>query len=187
MDVFVIRHTRVAVAKDVCYGQHNVPLADSFEAEAAAYQSQLPTDFGAVFCSPLSRCKILVDALQLTDIQYDDRLMEYNFGDWENQRWNDLPQAALNDWMADFVSVPAPNGENLNQFYGRVSQFMDELRRQDHKKVLIVAHSGIVRCLWAYLLAIPLGNMFKVPVGFGEVMHFKLGQSAAFDSILRTQ
>jgi alpha-ribazole phosphatase len=187
MDVFIIRHTRVAVGKDICYGQYNVPLADTFQDEAAAYQSQLPTDFDAVFCSPLNRCQALAEALQLTNVQYDNRLMEYNFGDWENQRWNDLPQAALNDWMLDFVNIPAPNGENLNQFFERTSQFLDELRTQNHSKVLIVAHSGIVRCLWAYLLAMPLNNMFKVPVGFGEIMHIQLGQSAAFDSILRTK
>ena len=63
--------------------------------------------------------------------------------------------------MADFVNVKTPNGENLLELAERVKLFLDELRNQQHNKVLLITHSGVIRCIWSYLLEIPLQNIFK--------------------------
>ena len=53
MEVFVVRHTTVAVLKEFCYGQTDVALSDTFESEWTALKDQLPTDFDAVFFQPV--------------------------------------------------------------------------------------------------------------------------------------
>ena len=53
------------------------------------------------------------------------------------------------------------------------------------KKVLIVAHGGIIRLLWCYLLQIPIKNAFKIPVDYGEVFQFNLGNNQEDDFILK--
>jgi len=183
MEVYVIRHTQVAVGKDICYGQSNVPLADTFIQDAKQFSEQLLIDFDAVYCSNSQRCKDLATELKFENVLFDRSLMEINFGDWENKKWNDIDQDKLNDWMVDFVNVKTPNGENLTDLFQRVQLFFNELRKKEHKKVLIITHAGVIRCLWAYLLDIPLKNIFKIPVGYNEIFLCKLGKERMYDSI----
>lgn len=185
MEVYVIRHTPVAISKDTCYGQSNVPLADTFLQDIEQYKNELPKDFDIVYCSPLNRCKELAAALQFDNIVYENALMEMNFGDWENKKWNDLNQTELNNWMTDFVKIKTPNGENLVELFERVKVFADRLRNQEHKKVLLITHAGVIRCLWAYLLDTPLQNIFKIPVGHNEIFICKLTNNSNTDNIKR--
>ena len=187
MEIYVIRHTHVVVGKDTCYGQSDVELAATFNEEAAQYKSQLPIDIDAVYCSPLLRCTELAKSLNFGNVQTESALLEMNFGTWEGQKWNDIDQTELNHWMADFVNVKTPNGENLQQLSERINQFMDKLRMRDHEKVLLVTHAGAIRCIWAYILNIPLDNIFKLPVDYEEILQFKLGKNKNFDAIKRTK
>jgi len=187
MEVYVIRHTPVAIGKDICYGQSNIPLADTFLQDIKHFKNELPNDFDAVYCSPLNRCKNLAEALELENIFYENALMEMNFGDWENKKWNDINQDELNSWMKDFINVKTPNGENLLELFDRVKTFIDYLRTKKHKKVLIITHAGVIRCLWAYLLNISLQNIFKIPVGYNEIFIFNLTSNSITDSIMQTR
>jgi alpha-ribazole phosphatase len=56
-------------------------------------KEQLPID-ATYYSSPLVRCKILASYLQSSD--FDSRLVEMNFGDWELQKWDDIPELDLN-------------------------------------------------------------------------------------------
>lgn len=186
MEVYVIRHTPVQVEKGICYGQTDVLCGPDFEKIAEQYRQQLPSDIDKVFTSPLTRCKQLAEKLDLSSIEPVPALMEMNFGEWEGVRWDDMDQEQLRRWAEDFVFINAPSGENLAELSSRVNHFMDSLRKQSFKKVLLVTHAGVIRCLWAYLLGIPLNNIFKIPVGFGEVMSFYLGIESNEDFITRT-
>ena len=185
MDLAVIRHTRLDIDSGRCYGQSEVGLADSFDSELASLRDKLTAPHGTVYSSPAERCSHL--AGQFADsIETDARLQEYHFGDWEMMRWDDIDMNLLNPWMQDFVNVCPPNGENLVQMFARVAGFMEQLRARDHHRCLIVTHAGVIRCIWAYLLNIPLGEIFKLDVGYGEVLHCKLATEPAAD-VLYTQ
>jgi alpha-ribazole phosphatase len=183
MEVYVIRHTPVGVDEDICYGQSDVPLADTFLQDAEYFRNNLPSYFDIVYCSPLRRCRELANILKYKNVVYENALIEMNFGDWENKRWNELNQDELNRWMADFVNIKPPNGENLIQLYDRVRVFSDKLRMEKHKKVLLITHAGVIRCLWAYLLEIPLQNILKIPVAYKEIFIFNLTPNPITDSI----
>jgi alpha-ribazole phosphatase len=188
MEIYVIRHTQVAV-KDTCYGQSNVPLADTFAEEAAKYKNDLlnifDANFDAVFCSPLERCRDLSNALNYGNVTFENALMEMNFGDWEGKKWNDINQAKLDIWMNDFANEKTPNGENLLELFERVKLFLDNLRQQKFDKVLLITHAGVIRCIWAYLLEIPLQNIFRLPVGHNEIFVCNLMSDKTFDNITR--
>jgi alpha-ribazole phosphatase len=183
MEVHLIRHTPVITNKDICYGQSNVPLAETFLNDVENFKAVLPTDFDAIFCSPLLRCKDLVTALELNHVSFENSLMEMNFGDWENKKWDDLNQHELHHWMSDFVNIKTPNGENLIEMFERIRLFLDHLRLQNYKKVLLVTHAGVIRCIWAYLLGIPLQNIFKINVDYGQQLIIQLSTNPQFDSI----
>ena len=183
MELAVIRHTRVDIDAGRCYGQSEIALADSFDTELEQLRARLSAPYAAVYSSPLMRCTRL--AQQFTEaIQTDARLLEYHFGAWEMTRWDDIDAAALDAWMQDFVNLSAPNGESLVQLYARVAAFMDALRGREHGSCLIVTHSGVIRCIWAYLLKIPLGEIFKLEVGYGDVLNCRLAANPEEDVIL---
>ena len=187
MEIHVVRHTPVNFDKKSCYGQLDVPLADSFEQDVEQIKGQLADAYDKVYCSPLSRCKKLATTLKLDEHDEDSRLLELDFGDWEGMKWNAIDQEILNTWMSDFVNIAPPNGESLSQMHDRLSNFMSDLRKTNHQKVLLITHSGIIRCLWCYFLKFPLSNTFKFPVGFHEHHIFHLGEQAEYDSILKTK
>jgi len=182
MEIYVVRHTKVAINEVICYGQTDVELADSFQEELAQLKNQLPSEFDQVFSSPLSRCKILAETFS-TKIIFDDRLKEMNFGDWEMKVWNDIPNDEIQPWYDDFVNYETPNGDSFESMYFRGASFFEELRKEDYKKILIVAHGGIIRSTWAYLLDIPLENTFKIPVNYGDILHFNLAKKSHEDFI----
>jgi len=185
VEIHVIRHTPVAYDKKKCYGQIDVPLAESFLADAKKIKAFLPADFSRVYTSPRVRCTSLVNELGLTNVHTDGRLQELSFGEWEGKLWNDIPQEELNQWMADFVELKPPGGESLNEMYWRVESFIDAIRLENFENLLVVTHAGVIRCFWAYVLGMPLINIFKIPVGFNEHFIFKLGDSKTADSILK--
>ncbi len=187
MEIYVIRHTQVAVSKDICYGQSNVLLADTFQEEVNSIKTKLPSKFDSIYSSPINRCTQMAEALELGTIKYEKQLMELNFGDWEGKLWNDLDQESLTLWMRNFVTTPPPNGESLSLLYERVNYFLDTLRKENYNKVLLVTHAGVIRCIWAYLLAIPLENIFKLPVGYQEVFVFSLNKDPNWDKIISSK
>jgi alpha-ribazole phosphatase len=48
---------------------------------------------------------------------------------------------------------------------------------------LLITHAGVIRCIWSYLLEMPIKNMFKIPVGFGEIFVFTLGEDRVMDAV----
>ncbi len=181
MEVFIIRHTALKEAQGLCYGHSEMALAETFAAESQRIVDRCSEIFDVVFSSPLQRCTQLAGQLPAREIRTDDRLKEVYFGSWEGKVWNDIPRTELDPWMDDFVDVAPPAGESLRQLYTRVNEFLNELRNVPHQRVALVTHAGVVRCVWAALLGIPLQNIFKIQVSYGQIQAFELGPEPAFD------
>ena len=185
MEVHVIRHTPINFDKKRCYGRLDIPLAVNFKDDLKKTKNRIGNDFDVIYTSPLSRCILLADEFKKGDNKIDERLLELDFGDWEGKLWDEINQDDLNKWMIDFVNEAPSNGETLSEMFHRVSEFLNELRTNKSEKVLIITHSGVIRCIWAYLLEIPLKNIFKIPVGFHEHFIINLGTTSELDSINR--
>tara|TARA_B100000941_G_scaffold284596_1_gene255547 strand:+ start:424 stop:987 length:564 start_codon:yes stop_codon:yes gene_type:complete len=185
MEVHLIRHTPVNISKKICYGRLDVPLLDSFNHDILKIKNLLLNKYDIVFTSPSKRCIALAEALKFSNIIKDNRLFELSFGDWEGVKWDEIDENLLNHWMEDFVNVSPTNGESFYEMYLRVSNFIEQLRNKDYNDVLIISHSGVIRCFLAYLLKFPLNNSFKIPVGFYEQYIFKIDSNPLFDSIVK--
>ena len=94
MKLTLVRHTSLAIAPRLCYGQSDVQVSENFELERQKLQLKLAnSNFDAIYASPLQRCHQLAQALCADaslgfsnhDIQLDERLKELHFGDWEMQ------------------------------------------------------------------------------------------------------
>jgi len=182
MEIYLIRHTTPNIEKGICYGQSDIPLADSFNTEAEKLLEHLPKDFDTVYSSSLSRCEKLAASIT-NSVKIDKRLCELNFGDWEMKKWDLVNQEELTHWMQDFVNVKVPNGENFIELNNRVNQFTDELLKTELSKLAVVTHAGVIRCFVARILEIPLNNAFKIPVDYSSVTKLNISGDGCYSSI----
>lgn len=173
MEIYLIRHTTPDVARGICYGQADIDVTASFAEEAKAIQPHIPAGIVQVFASPLQRCSKLAGYLFPGQfIRYTDALKEINCGHWELQQWDAIPAADLQPWMADFVNVCIPGGENYVQLYNRVTAFFDTLQQYPPQPVALVSHGGVLRSILAYITQTSLQDSFKAfSIHYGCVVH----------------
>lgn len=173
MPLYLIRHTRVGCAPGLCYGQLDVPLADSFAEEAQAVRDTLartfPTDLPPVWSSPSLRCRALADALALP-YRIDTRLMELNFGAWEGRTWAELDSPEARHWGNHWQSAAPPGGESLPELMIRLQAFLADIEAGD---ALLIAHAGPIRALHHLLLGESLEAAFRRPVGYGQLLRLR--------------
>ncbi len=151
MEITFIRHTSVAVAKGTCYGQSDVPLAESFESEAEVVKLALAgRQFDAAYSSPLTRARRLAEYCGFGDATLDDRLMEMFMGDWEMRRFDDIDDSNLQRWYDDYMNVATTGGESFPMLYQRVASFIDHLKTLPHRHVAVFAHGGTLMCAGIY-------------------------------------
>lgn len=206
MDIYLIRHTEVSVGRSVAYGQTDVDLADTYDEQRDRLRTHLPEEPGwmvpaAIFSSPLSRCRRLADDLAamlsggsqietapgqtaVVDahrpvVQYDDRLKEFHFGDWEMTPWTDIGRELLDPWMADFVNIRTPNGENFGDVFARVGAFWREqilplADTNSGRPVFIISHGGVIRALLCLFLDLSLQNAYRINLDYGAVTKLTL-------------
>ncbi len=174
MIIHLIRHTAVA-APGICYGYHDVPLADTFAAEAAQLRARLPPAPAGgyrAFSSPAARCRALA-AEFVADITLDERLREMHFGAWENRLWTDLPPAETTPWMADYINLAPPEGETFGALQQRAAAALAELAANadaaGQGPVLVFTHGGTIRALLCHCLEIPLRNAFQLRIDFASI------------------
>ncbi|MEM9329027.1 MAG: alpha-ribazole phosphatase [Bacteroidota bacterium] len=170
MEIHLVRHTTPDVAEGVCYGQTDLPLAQTFDEEAKRVKEQLPTQVDWVFSSPLGRCKRLASLLS-EELELVDELKEMNFGAWEMQAWSDIPKDELDPWMRDFVNKAVPGGESMKLLSDRVNQWYERLLTMGEGSVIIVSHAGPIRVILSTINDTPLEQAFKrYRVDYGEVI-----------------
>ncbi|MDO9106235.1 MAG: alpha-ribazole phosphatase [Methylovulum sp.] len=170
MDIYLIRHTKTAAIAGLCYGQSDMPLADSFTDELPLLQQKLPdlVEDSLVFSSPLTRCLRLSETLSDTVIT-DERLLELNFGAWENQRFDEIEPKLLRHWTDHFVGTAPPDGESFDDLYQRTGSFWQDLVQHNAGQVLVVTHAGVIRALLARVLSLPPANAFQFRINLGSV------------------
>lgn len=175
MEVVFVRHTSVGVPKGTCYGWSDVPVAETFEQEAAETKKNLGEEpFDMVFSSPLTRAKKLAAFCGHPDATVDDRLKEMNMGDWEMKKFDDIEDENLQKWYDDYMHLAATNGESFPLLYARVSAFLDELKQKDYKRVAVFAHGGVLICAGLYGKLFPEEGCFKHLVQYGGIQRMEI-------------
>jgi alpha-ribazole phosphatase len=176
MKLYLLRHTRVDITSGTCYGQLDVPLAPTYPSEKEQVQNKIGGIlFDAVCSSPLSRCRTLAESVSGSMlVQYDPRLMELHFGDWEGKLWAEISREPYaSEWFRNFLEVPCPGGESYIQLLSRCKDFLKELKTEYASgNILAVTHGGAIRSLYSIITGIAPEHAFDLKVGYGDI--FKL-------------
>jgi probable phosphoglycerate mutase len=156
----LLRHGRTEHTPERRYsGRNDLPLSASgrAEAEAAAVRSK-ELGIDVIVASPLRRTREtaeVVAAVLGLPVQYDDDLVELDFGDFEGLTAEEArekhPLAARR--FADDISVAAPGGESIADVSDRVARARARiLRGHAGRTVLVVSHVTPIKLLLAAAL-----------------------------------
>ncbi len=105
----------------------------------------------AVFSSPLLRAQetaaAIATALGLA-VETDNRLIELDYGEWDEHRFEDLPRDEVLRWRTDPSFAP-PGGESLEAVEARVAEFCAQ--HIAGPPVLAVSHVSPIKAgaIWA--------------------------------------
>lgn len=171
MDVYLIRHTTPDIAKGICYGQSDLDVTNTFDAELADIKNRLPQlDSPLIYSSPLKRCLALAEQLfPGSDIKQDARLQEINFGSWEMQAWDKISRSELDAWANNLLHYPVGNGETVQQLYTRSTQAWQDCVKQGKAPLVIISHGGVIRSILLHLLQIPTEKFQCLDVNYGGI------------------
>lgn len=136
------RHPRPFGADGLCLGRTDLPIDPrrarrlAQRMRALARRERLPT---VVWTSELERCSAVGRLLRAAGWVHrvDARLVELDFGTWDGLAWNEVPRAAIDAWLADFLHHRPGGGESLAELLARVRAVLEERPR-----ALLVTHGG---------------------------------------------
>lgn len=174
--LYLIRHTTPHIAPGACYGQLDIGLAESFEAEALQVQQWLPP-VELILASPLLRTQRLAEHLaksQQCELRNDARLMEKSFGKWEGKPWDDIARSEMDAWAKDVIGYAPPEGESAQQVLHRTKTLLRDIAQLPQQRIALVAHGGTIRAMLAQIGEIPLADILKWEVGCGAVIGVRL-------------
>ncbi|MFJ9412872.1 histidine phosphatase family protein [Streptomyces sp. NPDC101227] len=170
-DFILVRHGETVWHAENRYaGRTDVPLTDRGRDQAAALATWAATaSLTAVRSSPLARARLTAapaaDACGLTP-RIDERLYELDFGRGEGLTRDEMRQLfpeRVAAFLADPVENHLPGGEHPRHAAERAAACLTDLaREQPDGRILVVAHSTLLRLLLCHLLGIPLADYRRV-------------------------
>lgn len=154
MKLYVVRHgqTEWNVLKKM-QGSADIPLNEYGKEQAQETKAILENiSFDIIFCSPLIRAKQTAEIINSNrdlDIIFDNRLRERNYGEFEGVSKSSFN---YNDFWAYNKNLKYTKAENVQDFFKRIYNFLDEIKiSYSDKNILIVCHAGITKAIECYV------------------------------------
>ena len=143
--LFWIRHGPTHA--DTMVGWSDLPADLSDHARLHALDAALPPD-AVVLSSDLSRAATTADAITGARLRlpHDPDLREINFGDWELQRFDTIPdQDHLRAFWDQPGDIRPPGGESWHQLSERVNRAVARvIAAHPDRDIVAVAHFGVI-------------------------------------------
>ncbi len=159
-------------------GQWNSDLNDLGRQQAhrnGEFLASLGIDY--LVASPLDRTRqtadIINEYLQLP-LSFDDRIMEWNCGDWSGEMWDQVADKWPEEfaaWQSDPYHYRGPNCENYPDMIERARPFLEGLTSLPHQRIAIVSHGMIGRVMVSTLLEHTPEEMFTFGQANDTVFH----------------
>ena len=138
-----------------------------------------------IVSSPLSRCASFASALaerHAIPLQFDERLREMDFGDWEGRTAAELMATAPDD-IARFWQDPLhhgpPQGESLLSLRARVLTAWNEIVNRQ-RPVLIVTHGGPIRVILSHVLGKPPERLMEIDVPHAAIFSLRVSKNYVY-------
>lgn len=174
-NIYLIRHGEIETNGENRYiGVIDLPLNINGIAEAKKLKVFFQdVSLDKIYCSDLQRSVQTAEIIaekKITQIEKLSELREINMGNWEGKTFREIKEKFPKEFNArlDEIENFKPNGgESFKECQLRAISIFNKIAETNNKNVVIVAHAGINRSILAYLLGMPLKNIFKFQQNYG--------------------
>ena len=113
------------------------------------------------------------------EVERDERLIEIDYGEWDERGFADIPTDTLRLWRADPEFVP-PGGESLAALQARVSPCAAELLERSGDNVLIaVSHVSPIKAAVAWALGVGPEIAWRLRLDVASITRIGRGPNGA--------
>lgn len=167
-------------------GSRDDPLSEAGWAQLRAAVQERAWE--VIVSSPLQRCHAFAAELAERNgwpIEHEARFREIGFGDWEGltvaevqARWGDAPARF---WREPHAFTP-PGGEPAEAFAERVQAgWQALLQRHRGRRVLVVAHGGVLRMVARSVLEMPVANAWRFRLHYAARVEIAVQHHGGYD------
>ena len=179
-EIIFIRHGETDLNKARLYfGHMDPPLNETGRSQLENTRRLLLEREGnidAVFSSDLKRCTESMDILEIDkniEKKLEKDLREINFGVFEGKTYEEIKEEfpeEVENMQKDWKNFKSKKGESLQEVMERTVRRLDEIiSSYKDKKIVIVAHAGVIQTLVSYYLSGNLDNYWKFKINNGSL------------------
>lgn len=174
MKIYIVRHGEVPHNALKQYNNENEDLNENGIRQANELKEKIKNiNYDIIISSPLLRAKHTAQIINVNNkkILINDKLKERNPGDLSGKP---LTVTNRDEYWNYNTTIKYGTSENIREFFKRIYNFLDDLKKEDYESVLIVAHSGVSKAFNGYFEGIKDGMFLDRGLKNCEIKEYRI-------------
>lgn len=174
MKLYIVRHGEVPHNALKQYNNENEDLNENGIRQANELKDKIKNiNYDIIISSPLLRAKHTAQIINVNNkkILINDNLKERDSGDLSGKP---ITVTNRDEYWNYNTTISYGTSENIRDFFMRVYNFLDDLKKEDYESVLIVAHSGVSKAFSGYFEGIKDGMFLDRGLKNCEIKEYKI-------------
>lgn len=174
MKVYIVRHGETIYNALNQYSDEKIDLNEKGILQAQELREKIKEiNYDVIIASPLIRTQHTAKIINIAkkEIIIDERLKERNTGDLAGKPYTVTNREEYWNYNS---TIQYGTSENIKDFFRRVYDFLDELKKKDYSRVLVVAHSGVSKAFSAYFEGMQDGKFLNRGLKNCEIKEYEL-------------
>ena len=174
MKVYIVRHGEVTHNALKQYNNENEDLNENGIRQANELKEKIKNiNYDIIISSPLLRAKHTAQIINVNNkkILINDKLKERDPGDLSGKP---LTVTNRDEYWNYNTTIRYGTSENIREFFKRIYNFLEDLKKEDYESVLIVAHSGVSKAFNGYFEGIKDGMFLDRGLRNCEIKEYEI-------------
>ncbi len=174
MKVYIVRHGEVPHNALKQYNNENEDLNENGIRQANELKEKIKNiNYDIIISSPLLRAKHTAQIINVNNkkILINDKLKERDPGDLSGKP---LTVTNRDEYWNYNTTIRYGTSENIREFFKRIYNFLEDLKKEDYESVLIVAHSGVSKAFNGYFEGIKDGMFLDRGLRNCEIKEYEM-------------
>ena len=174
MKVYIVRHGEVPHNALIQYNNENEDLNENGIRQANELKEKIKNiNYDIIISSPLLRAKHTAQIINVNNkkILINDKLKERDPGDLSGKP---LTVTNRDEYWNYNTTIRYGTSENIREFFKRIYNFLEDLKKEDYESVLIVAHSGVSKAFNGYFEGIKDGMFLDRGLRNCEIKEYEI-------------
>ena len=174
MKVYIVRHGEVPHNALKQYNNENEDLNENGIRQANELKEKIKNiNYDIIISSPLLRAKHTAQIINVNNkkILINDKLKERDPGDLSGKP---LTVTNRDEYWNYNTTIRYGTSENIREFFKRIYNFLEDLKKEDYESVLIVAPSGVSKAFNGYFEGIKDGMFLDRGLRNCEIKEYEI-------------